>query len=304
MGAIASPVLILVLLGYGRLGPNTGGAKLHGPFDGERAFADLKLLVNFGPRPSGSQALDRCRTFIISELHSAGLQVSEDAFTASTPIGQIPMTDIVATIPGTSSTVVIIAGHYDTKRMVTPFVGANDGGSSAAFLIELARELARRKQHLTYWIVFFDGEEALAHWSETDGLYGSRHFAKRLRETGAENRVMGVIVVDMIGDAHLDIQRETYSTPWLTDLVFTQARRLGYGRYFLKTGWRIEDDQLAFLRLGIPAVDVIDLDYGPFNLYWHRRSDSLDKCSSVSLAIVGDTVLQTLEALANKAVWP
>ena len=113
-----------------------------------------------------------------------------------------------------------------------------------------------------------------------------------------------MIVVDMIGDAHLDLQRETYSTPWLTDLIFTQARGLGYGHYFLKIGRRIEHDQLAFLRLGIPAVDLIDLDYGPFNLNWHRPSDTPDKCNSASLAIVGDTVLKTLDALASKADLP
>lgn len=178
---------------------------------------------------------------------------------------------------------------------------APKGGSSVAFLIELARELAGIKNKLTYWLVFFDGEEALAHWSVTDGLYGSRQFAEQLRESGTEDQVRAVIVVDMIGDAHLDIQRETYSTPWLIDLIFVQARSLGYGRYLRKNGRRIEDDHLPFLRLGIPAVDVIDLDYGPFNLNWHRQSDTVDKCSAASIAIVGDTVLKTLKVLAGKS---
>jgi glutaminyl-peptide cyclotransferase len=148
--------------------------------------------------------------------------------------------------------------------------------------------------------VFFDGEEAVARWSPVDGLDGSRHFAKRVAENGSQDQIKAVIVVDMIGDARLDIQRDSYSTPWLTDLVFTQAKRLGYGRYFLKLGRRIEDDHLAFLRLGIPAMDVIDLNYGPFNLYWHRRSDTRDKCNSASLAIVWGATLNTLAALESR----
>ena len=123
------------------------------------------------------------------------------------------MTNIVATTPGRSPSIVVIGGHYDTERMAAPFLGANDGGSSAAFLIELARELAYREKSLTYCLVFFDGEEALARWPATDGLYGSCHFAERLCEQNAGDRIKAVIIVDMIGDAHLDIQRDAYSTP-------------------------------------------------------------------------------------------
>ena len=167
---LPSPAFALIFLAYFQSRPNSAGVILRGPFDGERALADLKRIVSFGRRPSGSQALEHCRSFIIRELHSAGVHVSEDAFTASTPIGSIPMTNIVGTIPGTSPTVVIVGGHYDTKRMASPFVAANDGGSSTAFLQELARVLTRRKRKLTYWLVFFDGEEALKRWSATDGL--------------------------------------------------------------------------------------------------------------------------------------
>ena len=130
-------------------------------------------------------------------------------------------------------------------------------------MIELARELACTKHKLIYWLVFFDGEEALARWSSIDGLYGSRHFAGRLRQKGAGDETKAVIIVDMIGAALLDIQRETYSTRWLTDLVFTQARRLGYGRYFLNNRRNVDDDQLPFLRLRVPAVDVIDPNTDP-----------------------------------------
>ncbi len=193
-----------------------------------------------------------------------------------------------------SSSIVIIAGHYDTKRTNLPFVGANDGGSSAAFLLEVARVLARRNNRLTYWLVFFDGEESLQRWSATDGLYGSRHFAQELSGQGILQQIRAVILVDMIADAHLDIRREAHSTPWLTDIVFAQAQRLGYGRYFLNSPRTIEDDHIPFLELGVPAVDIIDLDYGPFNLYWHTRYDTVDKCSPGSLGIVERVVLGTL----------
>ena len=261
---------------------NTAGIDLGGEFDANRAFADLKRLVSFGPRPPGSRALEQSREFIAGELRAAGAVVVLDPFTASTPLGSIPMTNLVAKILGTSPAIVIIAGHYDTKRMTFPFVGVNDGGSSAVFLLEMARILARRKNSLSYWLVFFDGEEALQRWSNTDGLYGSRHFAQELSAQGTLNQVRAVILLDMIADAHLDIHREAHSTPWLSDIVFAQARRLGYGRYFLNSPWPIEDDHIPFLELGRPAVDIIDFDYGPFNLYWHTRYDTVVKCSPAS----------------------
>jgi Zn-dependent M28 family amino/carboxypeptidase len=294
---LVSLTIALALAAYIQARPNTPGVAPTGEFDANRAFADLKHLVSFRPRPPGSRALEQSREFIAGELHAAGAAVVLDAFTASTPLGPIPMSNIVAKIHSTSSLVVIIAGHYDTKRTNFPFVGANDSGSSAAFLLEMARILARRKNSLTYWLVFFDGEEALQRWSNTDGLYGSRHFAQDLSVQRTLNQVRALILVDMIADAHLDIHREAHSTPWLSDVVFGEAQRLSYGRYFLNSPRAIEDDHIPFLELGVPAVDIIDLDYGPFNLYWHTRYDTVDKCSSASLAIVARVVLATLTAL-------
>jgi len=115
---------------------------------------------------------------MVDQLHEAGTNVEQDSFIASTPLGAVPMTNIVAEISSASPTIVIIAGHYDTKRMAAPFSGANDGASSAAFLLEMARVLTQRHNKATYWLVFFDGEEAVEQWSNTDSLYGSRHFAR------------------------------------------------------------------------------------------------------------------------------
>ncbi len=269
-------------------------------FNGGRAFQDVKRLVAFGPRPSGSKALSEARSWIVGELQRAGWQVEKDSFVATTPLGDIPMTNLIAKLPGARPQVVIVAGHYETKRFDDfPFVGANDGGSSAALLLEMGRVLGRRKNTLTYWLVFFDGEEAIRDWSGTDSLYGSRHLVAKLETRGELNRVEAMILVDMIGDAKLDIHRELNSTPQLTDLVFTVAHRLGYAKYFSGSQRAIEDDHIPFVNAGVKAVDLIDFEYGPNNSYWHTAKDTTDHCSPLSLTIVGRVVTAALEELEN-----
>jgi glutaminyl-peptide cyclotransferase len=229
-------------------------------FDGERAFEDLRHVVKFGPRPPGSAAIREARQYISAELSADGIEVWCDNFTASTPAGVIPMTNIVGVIMGRSPSVVMIASHYDTARMDRiRFVGANDGGSSTALLLEVARVLKRRNNKLTYWVVFFDGEEALKQWSASDSLYGSRHMAEQLEADGRLRQIRALLLVGMIADRHLDVLRESNSTPWLSDLVFKSARQLGYGRLFYGGRFPVEDDHLPFLARGIPAVDIIDL---------------------------------------------
>jgi glutaminyl-peptide cyclotransferase len=268
-------------------------------FNGGRAFADLKTLVGFGPRPAGSPALAEARRWIGAQLKEAGANAGEDSFTASTPIGALPMTDIIAKFPGSESKIVIVAGHYDTKRYDNfRFVGANDGASSAALLLELARELHSRKHNLTYWLVFFDGEEAVREqWTDTDSVYGSRHLVQELSSNGELGRVRAMILVDMIGDANLDIHREAQSTPWLTNLVFNAAHRLGYTKEFLDSPNAASDDHIPFIDAGVAAADLIDFDYGPNNGYWHTDKDLPEHCSPQSLAIVGRVVLASLADL-------
>ena len=267
-------------------------------FDGERAFQDLKRLVEFGPRPPGSKALTDSRRWIIQQLKQDGCAVEDDSFVGSTPVGEIPMTNLIAKIPGARPEVVIVAGHHDTVRFEGgTFVGANDGASSAAFLLELGRLLCRRKNPVAYWLVFFDGEEALVHWSDKDSLYGSRHLAEKLTAGGELSRIQAMILVDMIADKNLDIHRDYNSTTWLTDLIFKTAHRLGYAKYFLDQPTAIQDDHLPFVNAGVAAADVIDLDYGPNNSYHHTTKDTVDKCSPASMTIVGRVVTATLEEL-------
>jgi glutaminyl-peptide cyclotransferase len=267
-------------------------------FNGGRAFEDLRRLVALGPRPSGSRALEKARQEILRQLRQAGVAAEEERFVASTPAGSIPMVNVIAKIPGARRQVVIVAGHYETKRFDDfAFVGANDGGSSAAFLLEMARVLATRKNSFSYWVVFFDGEEAFQQFTETDGLYGSRHLVQKLTADGELSRVEALILVDMIGDARLNIHREGNSTPWLTDMVFRSAQRLGYDKYFQDEPRAYEDDHIPFVNAGVAATDLLDFDYGPSNRYWHTAQDTLDKCSATSLTIIGRVVLATLDDL-------
>lgn len=273
-------------------------------FDGGRAFEDLKKLVSFGPRPPGSKALAESRDWILQQLKATGAQVDQDAFTVSTPKGDVSLVNIVAKFPGKRDGVVMITGHYDTAlKEGFKFVGANDGGSSAAFLLEMARVLAGRKNDLTYWVVFFDGEEALSQWSEADSLYGSRHMVQKLTANGELGRIKAMILVDMVGDANLDIHKEDSSTPWLRDMIYKKARELGYGKTFPESPQAADDDHIPFINAGVSAVDLIDFDYGPRSsahpngAYWHTAQDTVEHCSPYSLTIVGRVVVATLDDL-------
>ena len=270
-------------------------------FDGARAFKGLEQFVVLGPRPPGSEAIERAREYIGAQLTGAGAEVQRDRFIASTPVGPIRMVNIVGVLCGTSSNVVIVAGHYDTARLKgMTFVGANDGGSSAAELLELARVLSRRSHVLTYWLVFFDGEEAIDHWSASDSLYGSRHFLEALRGSGKLREVQAVILLDMFGGHDPQFRPEANSTPWLRDVVFTSADRLDYRNAFPSGGaLPVDDDHQPFLAAGVPAVDMID--FAPFlRGYHHTAEDTIDRCSPDTLAMIGRVVLATLGELERR----
>lgn len=263
-------------------------------FDGGKALEHVRALVGFGPRPPGSAALEQSRQYIKAQLTGHGVKVAEQRFEADTPIGKVPMVNLRATIPGERPDRLIIGGHYDTKLFRQfRFVGANDGGSSTAFLIELARVLKARKNPLTVELVFFDGEEAFIDWYHNNGLdntYGSRHYVEAAKTSGELATIKAMILVDMIGDRDLNIRRETLSTKWLTDLVWASAKSLKLDAYFVDAQLHVEDDHLPFLRAGIPAVDIIDLDYPP----WHTPDDTLDKVSARSMETVGRVLLDAL----------
>ncbi|MBI1746827.1 MAG: M28 family peptidase [Acidobacteria bacterium] len=270
-------------------------------FKGTEAFKHVEQLVALGPRPSGSQEAQAAQRYILQTLKSFGLKTEEENFTAFTPIGPIKMKNIIAKIPGQKPDVIIVGSHYDTmftKRF--KFVGANDGGSSTGALLELGRVLGKRKNALTYWLVFFDGEEALVEWSATDSLYGSRHFVETRRRQGTLKSIKAMVLLDMIGDKSLNIRRDTNSTRWLVDLFWEAAADLKLSKYFLTREHSVADDHVPFLEAGIPAIDIIDYDYGFSNVYWHTAADTLDKISPDSLQTVGQVVLRGLEKLEAK----
>ena len=267
-------------------------------FSGAGALESTRRIVALGPRPSGSPAHRKMQAEIFRELGQCGCQVQQVDFTAAAPDGPVKMKNIVAKFDGSSGRIVVISGHYDTKVFPAfPFVGANDGGASAGFLLEMARALRGRSLRDAVWLVWFDGEEAIREWSATDGLYGSRHMAQVWSGDGTLSRVKALINVDMIGDENLGILKESTSTRWLRELIWKTAQDRGYGKYFLQRGGGTEDDHAPFLRMGVPAVDLIDFDYGPGNSYWHTSQDTVDKLSTHSFQVVGEVLLEVLNRL-------
>ncbi|MGI9108376.1 MAG: M28 family metallopeptidase [Pyrinomonadaceae bacterium] len=279
----------------------------HPTYDGERAFAHVRKMVEMGPRPSGSAELARTREYIVAELRAANLKVTTDQFTAKTPAGAREMVNLTAELAGEAPDVIIISSHYDTKFFKEfRFVGANDAGSSTGALIEIARSLAAsgRKPRFTYQFVFFDGEEAVCrNWDDCstddapDNTYGSRRYVEQLAAHGETKRVRALILLDMIGYTNLSLPRESLSTPWLVDIIWATARGLGYAAQFPDTEQSVEDDHIPFLQAEIPVVDLIQL--GSYK-YWHTAEDTLDKISPRSLQIVGETVLASLPRIEQR----
>lgn len=278
------------------------GASQTGGFDGAKAYDQVAKLVAFGPHPSGSDAIHGVQNYVRSQLQGFGCAVEEDNFNADTEVGTLAMDNIVAKIPGTGQGIILLMTHYDTKR-VENFVGAEDAGSSTGLMLEMARILCGRpKQASAVWIAFLDGEETQKQfdWKESDSVYGSRELAARLALSGDAKRVRAAILADMIAQYNLRIMRESDSTKWLTDLIWRTAASLGYQDIFVSNQTQIDDDHQPFLKRGIPAVDIIDLD-GYINLgYWHTAQDTLDKISPRNLAIVGHVILESVNAVQNK----
>ena len=264
--------------------------------DGQRALQFTRDMVAFGPRYVGSPGHARTEAYLGKELHGDNLQ--EDTFTASTPAGKLRMTNFIAKFPGKKDGVIVVAGHYDTLYNRNDFVGANDGGSSAGLLLELAHQLRGNKlDGYSVWLVWFDGEEAIRDWSPTDSIYGSKHLAELWAKDGTLKKIQAFLLLDMIGDADFNIERDHNSTPWLLDVVYKAAGDLGYQLHFFSRLNEIEDDHLPFSRAGVPVADLIDFNYGPTNSYWHTPQDTMDKLSPRSLEIVGSVVLRVITLL-------
>jgi Zn-dependent M28 family amino/carboxypeptidase len=273
--------------------------------DSKRAFQYTREVTAFGPRYMGSENHKKLERYIVD--HLKGDQVEDDAFTADTVEGKFPVRNILAKFPGTKDGVIVILGHYDTVYPLrnSGFVGANDGGSSTAILLEYANQLrgggaGKKRDGYSVWLVWTDGEEAVRQWTNTDSVYGARHLAEKWEKDGTLKKIKALMVMDMIGDAELDIVRDSNSTPWLLDLIYAAAERLGYQSHLYASQGAIEDDHLPFVKRGVPSADVIDLDYGYNNVFHHSPQDTMDKLSPKSLEIVGDTILETIHMLDQR----
>jgi glutaminyl-peptide cyclotransferase len=295
--AVASLTLFFVLA---TATTNAGTAKIWEEFSGEKALAHVQRLVDLGPHPVGSNAIEKARNYIEQQLRQSGWQITRQAFTDDTPRGKVQFVNLIARFSGEgrgASPSFLLASHYDTKLFDTiQFVGANDGGSSTGLVLELARVLGKhpnlaRKIEL----VFFDGEEAYEHFSDSDGLYGSRYFAKQLQGEGAKQFRRGMLF-DMVGDRSLDITLPADSPPALARDVFAAADALKMRNYFSYLDRDLIDDHAPLNALGIPVIDIIDFDYS----WWHTAGDTMDKISAQSLQIVGSVALYYLSEFALK----
>ena len=288
--------LVVALLCGAFLLAQSGSVK-PSPFMANRAFTDMKAMVDFGPRPAGSAAIEKTRAYILAELKKAGLKPELDEFEAVTPRGKRKMVNIRAVHAGTRPTTIALSGHYDTKLFDEfKFVGASDGASSAAWLLEMARVTTSLKLENNLEFLFFDGEEAVVDWSDTDSRYGSRYDVDRRKKAGTLQQLKALVLVDMIGDKNLDIKREGQSTDWLTAIIWNNAHALGFSREFLNESIIVEDDHLPYLSAQVPAADLIDFDYPD----WHKQSDTLDKVSGESLKKVGDAVYASLPEIDRR----
>lgn len=279
-----------------RAADDAPSAEQAGGFDGRKALAHVARLTAMGARQAGTPGILKAQEYILAELKSYGCAVESDDFHADTPAGRLPMKNIVAKVSGERRSIVLLATHYDTKRLEN-FVGADDGGSSTGVMLELARLLCAKPGKDSVWIAFLDGEEAVdRQWVDPDNRYGSRQMAAQMAARSDLKRIKALLLADIVGSKDLRIRRESYSTKWLTELVWGVAARLGYSKIFVAEQAAIEDDHVSFLKRGVPCVDVIDLEIP----YWHTPQDTLDKLSARSLAVVGHVFLESLRELERK----
>jgi len=264
--------------------------------DANRAFQYVKEIVAIGPRAPGSAGHKKIESYI--KGHLKGDTVENDGFSANTPAGEFALNNIIAKYPGTKDCIFVVGSHYETNYPLKNYVGANDGGSTSGLQLELANELrGKKREGCSVWLVWFDGEEAFKEWSATDSLYGSKHLAEKWKADGTAKKIKALILLDMIGDADLNVDRDDNSDAKLLDTMYDSATQLGFQSHFFARELAIEDDHIPFKNIGVPVADLIDYDYGYNNSFHHTPEDTLDKLSPKSLQIIGDVVLNALQRL-------
>jgi len=271
-------------------------------FNESRAMEYVKEIVALGPRPIGSANHKKVEDYILR--HLKGDAVESDNFVADTREGRFPVRNIIAKFPGTQDGIIVIASHYDTNYPLrnTSYIGANDGASSSALLLEIANQLRGKKRDgYSIWLLWDDAEESMQMpWNSSESLYGVRHIAEKWQSDGTLKRVKAFLLADMIGDSDLNIERDTNSTPWLEDLILQAATSLGFQSHFFARTMAVEDDHLPFIHKGVPCADLIDFNYGYNDVFHHTTQDTVDKLSTKSLKIVGQVILKTVGLLDKR----
>ncbi len=269
--------------------------------DPAKAFAMLEELVALGPRPSGSAGARKNAEYIAAKCKAFGYQPELDEWTEQTAHGPLTFRNVYAVLEGRGRSFVILGSHYDTKVVpgVPDFAGANDGASSTALLLEIMRTLKQQQwDGPSIRFAFFDGEECVTRYRENDGLHGSKRLAASLKKKNEVKRCAAMVLLDMIGDKDLKITISPNDDSKLIARVQKIAKEQKVEKhfgFFLKGS--ILDDHVPFKKLGIPAIDLIDFEFGPNNSYWHTSEDSLDKVCPGSLEIVGNLAIRLLQTL-------
>jgi glutaminyl-peptide cyclotransferase len=292
---------VVCVAGCGKPAPTEQAPPLEASnFNGERALFEVHSLVALGARDAGTPGAERAAQYLKSRLQELGVEASVDTFTNQTPLGVRAFHNVIGRIPGTRPGLILLGSHFDTKSGIAPdFQGANDSGSSTGALLELARLLAKHgSPGPEIHLLFFDGEEAVHHYSDIDGLHGSRHHAQRMVDEGRDKDVLAMILMDMIGDRDLSVTIPRNVTRELAIALLRAADAEGQREKFVLFPFEIGDDHEPFLRRGMPALNIIDFQFGSApgrNDYWHTRLDTLDKLSAESLGLIGRVTIRIVQ---------
>jgi Zn-dependent M28 family amino/carboxypeptidase len=277
----------------------------NGKIPGATTYALTKELLAVAPkRFYGSPGHAAAETFIKSHFapEDKDHRLITDEFTASTPAGLQTLRNYIVKYPGKKDGIVVLGSHYETNYPLKDigFVGANDGACTSALLIAFGEYFRTHPpQGYSVYLVFFDGEEAVKSWSDSDSLYGSRHLAAKWSQDGTIGHIKGLLLADMIGDKNLDIDQDANSDPHLIGLLKQAAKETGHSNALSSDNTPMEDDTLPFHKRGVPVLDVIDYDYGPHNDqlpdgYHHTAQDTIDKISPQSLQTSADIFLDLI----------
>ena len=274
-------------------------------FDAATAFNETAALAACYPRHAGTPGAEQAALHIRNRLQTFGLESFLDSFSDPTPRGTQTFHNVFARLPGQRRGLILLASHYDTKSGIPPpFCGANDSASSSGVLLELARVLApctNLPQEILF--VFFDGEECLNYYQTHDGLHGSRRLARQLLENDRADDVTALILMDMVGDPAYTITIPQNSSPSLIRLAFQAAEQEGIRTQFSLYRYAIGDDHEPFFTAGIPAINLIDFQFGSApgrNDYWHTPEDQMARISPESLGRTGRVVLHMLNSLLHR----